>query len=184
MIKKLAALLLFSFASLAEASDYPPGYAVESRCQTKGPVRVCAINRNYGSYPRLHIQYKGYLGTRQPLSAWISFNGRSNVYPFPTPRDTLTLNEPVPYRCWVGGLPDGQVGPYGPCARPHSQPVGSLVWEIVPIAAKERDLFYYARNEWGRANAWDIELAFVDQNGRWDSIYGENYVFRFESNEQ
>ena len=170
----------------AEASNYPPGYVVERTCQAQGPVDVCAVNHHYGNYPRINIYYKGYLlGAEGGINAWIQFNGRSGFYPLDLVKSDLyyrlLLNEPLAYFCWVGGVPDWYQGPYVGCRYPtHSEPEGSLVWEVNPIPQSETDLFFYARNQHGLANAWDIELAFVDSEGRWDSNSSQNFKFRFE----
>lgn len=171
-----------AFSMIAEASNYPPGYAVERSCQTKGPVEVCAVNQHYGQYPRLNIYYKGVLtenNSSGKLNAWIQMNGRRGFYPFSD--NTLLISEPVAYFCWVGGVPEGHEGPYAGCLYPtHTEPAGSIVWELNPIPQDELDLFFYARNQYGIGNAWDVELAFVNEAGQWDSNWSQNYRFRFE----
>ena len=55
-------LLIFGTASsTCFVSDYPPGYALTRECQTQGPFEACLINRKQGSYPRIQVQYHGYL---------------------------------------------------------------------------------------------------------------------------
>ncbi|RYZ60385.1 MAG: hypothetical protein EOP07_00950 [Proteobacteria bacterium] len=183
-MKILASGLLLTsvLASSAWASDYPPGYGVERSCKTQGPVEVCVVNQHYGQYPRLSIRYNGSLQNQTGgLKAWIQLNGRSGLYAFENSSDTLSLNEPESYRCFVGPLPDWYQGPYGSCLYEHTgAEVGSMIWEVKPEDAAESDLFFYARNQFGTANAWDIELALVDEAGRWDSLYSANYRFRFE----
>jgi hypothetical protein len=58
---------------------------------------------------------------------------------------------------------------------------GGLAWKVTrEVAPAEQDLLFYARNDRGLANAWDIELSFVDESGNWDSLEGQNFRFRFE----
>jgi hypothetical protein len=169
-------------ATPAWASDYPPGYSVERSCKSQGPVEICAVNQHYGQYPRLTVRYTGPLQNQSgDLKAWVQLNGRSGLFAFNAATDTLHLNEPESYRCFVGPLPDWYQGPYGSCIyAPAGAQVGSLIWEVKPIEKAEADLFFYARNQFGTANAWDIELALVDGAGNWDSLYSDNYRFRFE----
>ena len=154
------------------ASNYPPGYAVERSCQTQGPVEVCAVNQNYGGFPRLEIRYSGYLGA-QGVNAWVQLNGREGT--FAVTDGALYLNNPNAYMCVVGGT----MPHYPACEYSASTSNGTVVWETKPVAEQEQQLFYYARNENGVGNAWDVSIAFVDGEGRWDSLFGGNYVFRF-----
>lgn len=50
---------------------------------------------------------------------------------------------------------------------------------MVPAPDAERALFFYARNSFGTANNWDVEVAFVGDDGSWDSKLGANYRFTF-----
>lgn len=183
-MKILAGGLLFStvLTTSAWASDYPPGYSVERSCKSEGPVEVCVINQHYGQYPRLSVRYNGSLQNHSgDLKAWIQFNGRSGLFAFDASSDTLVLNEPESYRCFVGPLPDWYQGPYASCLYEHAgAEVGSMIWEVAPVDPLESELFFYARNQFGTANAWDVDLAFVDGAGNWDSLYSSNYHFRFE----
>lgn len=170
--------LILGPATVLKASDYPPGYSVESSCQSQGPLEVCTNNHHYGNFPRITLHYRGYL-TAPKKSAWIKFNGKEGAFAFQT-QDTLSINNPVSYRCWAGGIPDFYQGPYGACLYHNPPAPEGLVWEINPIPADETDLLFYARNDNGMANAWDIEIAIFDEQSNWDSQFGNNYRFRFE----
>jgi len=37
--------------------------------------------------------------------------------------------------------------------------------EVSPIPQAEQDLFFWTRNNFGGANAWDIEVAFLSDDG-------------------
>ena len=192
----LVPLLLGVVASVsqttpARASNYPPGYGIESSCQTNGPVEVCAINQHYGSYPRLTIRYQGELIRSEygRISAWVSLNGKSGAfrmrnYDF---AESLALNAPYSNMCFSHAEVLSEPPPAAPrpdypwCRATNPRAMSpSLEWEVAPIPQAELELFTYARNEFGRANAWDIQLAFVADNGAWDSHSNANYSFRFE----
>ena len=51
--------------------------------------------------------------------------------------------------------------------------------EQVAAPDAERALFFYARDNFGGANNWDLEVAFVSDDGQWDSKFGANYRFTF-----
>jgi hypothetical protein len=186
-VKRFAMISGLLLAGSAQASWYPPGYEVETSCQENGPVRICAVNQHYGSYPRLHITYFGYLLEKEwgKLSVWVKLNGRSGTFNLTNINFTeqVWLNRPKPYLCYVngdggGGEQNGD-GRYKNCKRTF-EPEGGLVWEVEPVPAAEADLFFYARTPDGGGNVWDIELAFSSRNGAWDSLMGQNYTFRFE----
>jgi hypothetical protein len=177
----------------ALASFYPPGYVIQRTCQTQGFVEVCAVNHHWGSFPRLSVKYTGGLMANSwgHVSAYMKLNGRDSVYPMTNSNFTehLYLNEPKPYLCHTVDsnlaepLPrPPQGGGYGWCAYTRAPGGGGLVWEVHPMPAHEADLFFYARDEFGRSNAWDVEVAFVSTlTGEWDSLSGMNYRFRFEA---
>lgn len=180
-----AAVLVPSSPSVA--SFYPPDYVIESRCQTNGPVEVCAINQHYGNYPRLTVRYRGGLQATQwgRLSAWVELNGRSNTFRMTNADyvDSVALNDPDTYLCYAKDpQKENQeipAGPYALCKRTEAEG-GPLVWEATPVPPAESELFFYAKDERGLANAWDVQVAVVADDGRWDSQAGRNYRFRFE----
>ncbi len=167
------------------ASFYPPGYPVEKNCQEQGPLEICTINHHHGLYPRLELIYRGYLVEKDwgHLKAWVRLNGREGVFTMSNKdyAEHLWLNRPQAHLCYVTTVIGGLRGEneYGPCKGARG-PEGALVWEVDPIPAEERDLFFYARDPYDKGNAWDIEVAVTNGQGKWDSLFGSNYRFRFE----
>jgi hypothetical protein len=189
-MKKLLSLiaLLPAIHGIAAASDYPPGYVVSNRCQTSGPVEVCAINRESGSFPRLRILYKGQLleSSWGSISAFVKLNGKSGKFKMSNYNftESLLIGGFAYSRCFVKDSNTPDAPPpvqYGWCKGDGVPGGGGLVWEVTRgVNPAEQDLLFYARNERGIANAWDIELSFVDESGNWDSLEGQNFRFRFE----
>ncbi len=186
-----AATLTLLPSKTAHASFYPPGYVVERTCQTQGPVEVCTLNHHYSNYPRISLTYAGPLITNSwgRVSAFVKLNGRSGVFPMRNANyaEHLTLAEPQAYLCHTVDSnlqpplpPPPASGGFTWCKHTRSPGGGGLTWEVEPIPQNEVDLYFYARNEYGVANAWDIEVAFVNESGEWDSNLGENFRFRFE----
>jgi hypothetical protein len=63
----------------------------------------------------------------------------------------------------------------------EGQPAGGYGWQADRASSpEEQHVLFYARNSNGLGNAWDIEIAVVDESGNWDSNLGNNYQFRFE----
>jgi hypothetical protein len=179
--------------SSALASFYPPGYEIQKSCQTQGPVEVCAINHRYGSFPRLSVKYSGPLSASSwgRVSAYVKLNGREGFFPMQNSdfHEILVVNQPKPYLCFAlsPNQPDTPSEPtphgaYGWCRYTRGEGAGSLVWEVEPLPQQEAQLFFWARNNYGLANAWDVEVAFTSSvTGEWDSQQGSNYRFRFEA---
>jgi hypothetical protein len=176
------------WGAMAFASFYPPGYVVENKCHTVGTVEVCALNQHYNSYPRLTVRYTGTLLQESwgRISAFVKLNGRSGLYRMKNFdfAETVRPGEPNPYLCITRDtlnptveLPSGQFGWCNYTAAPGG---GGLTWEVKEIPENETQLYFFARDEFGRANAWDVEVAFVTDSGVWDSLNGDNYRFRFE----
>lgn len=178
-----------ALSTIASASDYPPGYVISTRCQSNGPVEVCALNREYGSFPRLSVRFKGTLleNSWGRISAFVKLNGKSGMFKMSNYNFTenLLIGSFDYGRCIVkdSNTPEAQPprGEYGWCKGDGVPGGGGLVWEVTRgVNPAEQDLLFYARNERGVANAWDIELSFVDEWGNWDSLEGQNYRFRIE----
>lgn len=179
MTKALALALFACAAPAAMASDYPPDYVIDSECKDVGPARVCSLNRRYGSFPRLSITYKGDLLASQwdRVSVYVTLNGRSGLYKMRNADFTeiLTIGGPRNVtRCFEPSSP--MVGkPYPACK------VSGASWNYDLAPVLESGLFFYARDARGIANAWDVGLAFVAEDGTWDSNGGANYNVRFEN---
>jgi hypothetical protein len=168
-----------AFSTVASASDYPPDYVVESECKDVGPAVVCALNRRHGIWPRLSITYKGGLMASQwgRISAYVELNGRSGTFSMTNANfsESVTLGGPRNVTRCVPADSASVGRPYPACAvnSPNHYNYD------LPLQA-ESDLFFFARNNQGMANAWDVELAFVAQDGSWDSAGNGNYRVRFE----
>ncbi|MFW7379201.1 MAG: hypothetical protein ACOH5I_10370 [Oligoflexus sp.] len=179
----LIALVSLSTANSAQASFYPPDYIIEKKCLEQGPVEVFAFNQYYGRYPRLQISYWGYLLEEEwgQISVYVSLNGRALSSPMENHNytETVILNKPYFYLCHAQENDEVEIeGPYPRCRCDHDE--GGLAWETEPVPTEEASLFADAKNEYGQANAWDIELAFYSKSGDWDSNDNKNYRFRFE----
>ena len=165
-------------ASLANASAYPPNYVIEAECKDVGPATVCAENRRYGRWPRLSIRYKGQLQSSQwgRLSVYVSLNGRAGTFALTNANyvDFVSIGGPRNVIMCVDATSPSVGMPYPACRNQSS----NYNWEEPSQA--ETDLFFYARDVTGQANAWDVAFAFVGENGTWDSNMGQNYTARFE----
>lgn len=196
-IGRLWALLTMSVVFLApkaQASFYPPDYVIQTSCQTQGPVEVCAINQQYGHHPRLSLVYRGELMAEHwgRIAARVNLNGRQGVYQMSNHNyaEYLVLNDPRSYLCWVwdSNNPPAEgdrPGQYPWCRSTSAPGGGGVVWEIEPAPASENEIFFFARNQFGQANAWDVEVSFEPDSGASDqnrdgSGYKKSYVFRFE----
>jgi hypothetical protein len=163
-------------------SFYPPGYVVSSECRSDGPVEICALNRGTGPIPQLRIRYDGALLASQwgRISAWVRLNGRDGIFRMENRAYAEWLVLGAPRDVKLCTVPDSTgTNPPSPqypiCDDREPVPGGSVTWSSKPAPAAEQSLFFYARNEWGGANDWDVEVAFVSDDGQWDSRLGGNY---------
>ena len=173
------------FASRAEASFYPPSYVIETTCKSDGPVEVCALNQRYGM-PQLVVRYTGSLMATQwgRISANVKLNGRDGTFRMQNAsyQESVKLGDPQEeYICSIADSnnPDWKPSPPGRLCPLPATPGGGTTWYFVPAPDAERALFFYARDSFGGANNWDIEVALVADDGRWDSKFGANYRFTF-----
>lgn len=171
-------LTFLSFLPAARASDYPPDYVIDAECKNVGPARVCALNRKHGSFPRLNVVYQGPLQAAYwgRISVFVTLNGRQGLFPLGNANylDFVTIGGPRNVvRCVPAGSPS--VG------KPYPACTGAGSWNFVPPPQSELDLMFFARSDTGVANVWDVSLAFVSEDGTWDSASGENYSVRFGS---
>lgn len=164
------------------ASDYPPGYVISSQCQEDDKVKVCAQNQQYGQ-PHLTVEYKASFAGK--LSAHIKLNGRFGFFSLVGNSITLNNYQNV-HRCLVvkAGEVFERTHQYPPCPEEFSAGVSTysqrLVWYSQVPLTTHAELFFYARNGHA-ANDWDVEVAFVNERGEWDSKNGENYRFTFKA---
>ena len=184
------AVVLFSGSQTAVASFYPPNYVVEQTCQSSGPVEVCALNRQYSNYPRVTVRYNGYLLGSQwgRISAFVKVNGRDGTFRMKNANyaESVVVGDPAVRLCYstkTNGPPGAEVpygGQYGFCLHTSTPEGGLFGWEADDVPKAEQSVLFYTRNATGQANAWDVSVAFVADDGKWDSRYGQNYNFRFE----
>lgn len=173
-------------AGEAEASFYPPSYPVCSSEQTvdTGPFEIIKYTYNpFNSYATLTVAYRGYLRNwyaDDEINVWISINGNDVFVPasagdhddayvvFDTgPRDCTVCTTNPNYNqavCQEYFPPDG---------------AGDGDWHCAWPTVTEEHLFFWATDEYGQENAWDIEVA-AEAGGEWDSNWGNNYAARFE----
>ncbi len=173
-------------APVAQSSFYPPDYVVSETCQQQGPVELCALNRLYSHYPRLRITYRGALIEQNwgRISAFVQLNGRAHSFRMSNGNyaESLTVGGPSAVRICKAGVPganEEDLPPHSRSCQHTLEPAGSVLWEADEVPPDELDLFFFAKNG-TNANAWDVQLAFVSDQGQWDSLVGQNYRFRFE----
>lgn len=133
-----------------------PGAALAlDTCTVDGPIEVCRTQDLRGDLG-LTIRYRGGLLGSEDLKAWVRLNGREGRFAL----------EPV-LEGYPRRLVSAQVFLAGEGCERRSW------WVCAP------DLFFYAQNENGDPNAWDVEIAVSNSAGEWDSRFGANYRFRF-----
>jgi len=162
-MKRLLPLITLMFVSApsAFASMYPPDYASSPTCQNQGPIRVCV---QYGFYRQtnLMVRYEGFLNF--PYRVYVRVNGR----------DTIRYLDRDEFGSTVLKLKQ----PYVKCeANRNTGATGQF--DCIEADQETKDLFYYAINDRGMRNALDVEVAFTNVAGEWDSNYGQNYKFHF-----
>ena len=190
---------LFLFAAVAFA-EQPPNHVIERQCLQVDHIEICALNRLVGSVPRLQINYKNTHLKGSQITAWISLNGRSDLYPLSIPLTGFS-NEPT-YAATIGDVRNvmmcyhgaeneavdfipASLSGYLRCPYANDEyPImpagkGYVGWWADTPKKEELDLFFFAYDH-GDANAWDVQVAFKDDKGNWDSRYGKNYQFRFD----
>ncbi len=180
-----AFVTVFLSAGVAAASFYPPSYVIETACQRSGPVEVCALNQHYGM-PQLQVRYTGTLMATQwgRISAYVKLNGRDGTFRMQNVSftESVKLGDPQEeYICSIADSlnPDWKPSPPARLCPLPAQPGGGTTWYSTPAPDAERALFFYARDGFGGANNWDVEVAFVADDGTWDSRFGANYRFTF-----
>lgn len=141
-------------------SNYPPDYAWERSCHESAEFRVCQ-RTNGGDRAELAIEYKGMLVGTGKMSAYVKLNGRSGVF-------LMDIRGAKPRLLLANGPLD--------CHMSQS----SNSWNCRLPEQNMLDMFYYATFNYNRFNAWDVEIAIVNEHGQWDSRFGANYKFRFE----
>lgn len=146
------------------ASNYPPDYSWNSTCAYNEILEVCRSENGVSSF--MKIYYKGNLMNSTNLRAFVKLNGREGFFGSFTAamdgRRPLTLSN-ASYNC-----------------RPQYDEHGVVSYNCEKPTDEMKGLFFFAKDQIGRFNAWDVEIAIVDQDNKWDSNLGANYKFRIE----
>ncbi len=158
---------LFAFALVlmnsASASNYPVDYTMKWSQQTQGPVVVSRAIQSYYGAAILHVYYKGDLKENPGLMMWIRVNygdgAREAVFPVDHLNDHTLHGVKI-----TGG-----------CLRAQGS---NCIREGTP---EMKHLLYWAQGYGMTLNELDIQVAFFDRDGAWDSNghIGGNYHFRF-----
>jgi len=186
---KLTLMILLTSATLlapltAAASNYPPDYDV---CGTdeyaySGPFELILDTVDMKDHAQLSVAYRGYLRDSyadEDINIYISLNGQdafigasSGSYD-----DAYIFLDSGPRTCvWCATNFSGNPSA---CDGFEPQYDSSGGWVCQEPTALEEHMFFWAFDEWGDRNAWDIYLA-AEANGEWDSNWGSNYYARFE----
>ncbi|EYF01720.1 hypothetical protein [Chondromyces apiculatus] len=179
------ALTLTTLASTSDASNYPPSYDYCGRVDTAltGPFEIIRDHVDYGDHMKLTVTYDGYLRDTfadEDINIYIRLNGHDafiganagvndDAYIF------LDSGPRACFWCSPGGYNQNAA-----CDEVEYPLYSSGMWLCSGPSPTEEHLFYWAFNEQGRLNAWDIEVA-AEANGNWDSNYGSNYHARLEA---
>ncbi|KAI8894359.1 hypothetical protein BC833DRAFT_605173 [Globomyces pollinis-pini] len=187
-------LALVNSTPVDKRSNYPPDYVAIQNCKDVGPVTACAWNKGY-NHPRLYIKYKdsGSLWPKaSPLSAYVKVNGKDITTKHFT-GSSQNAGDAINYAYYAVGAPanvhmcyhatktdapDFTMYGFPRCPVTEQFPLqegpspGYVGWFYAPGFANEKALITNAGNY-----DWNVEIAFVNDKGDWDSLYGQNYRF-------
>lgn len=177
-MKKLFTLLLFLSVfftlniNLSVASMYPPDYVFGTDCKITGPVKVCRIQTLSGW--NLRIIYFGYLmeTTYLPINIFVKINGKEGDF-------VLNKDKFAQYIEIGTSKRNCKYNNYNNSENGSSIPNAEGMWTCQLPGHDEQNLFFWAINQYGGVNDWDVEIAFY-QAGRWDSNLGKNFTFNFK----
>lgn len=168
----------------AHASNYPPDYDICGVQETlySGPFEVIRdFVDPWDQHYRLTVVYDGYLRDAHPddeINLYVSLNGNdAMIEALPGVHDdAYVLLDSGPRGCHY--CANGW-NPPGSCDGVVFAPQESGKWLCSGPTELEQHMFFWAFDNLGQLNAWDIELA-AEANGEWDSDYGNNFSVRFE----
>ncbi|MCA9699971.1 MAG: hypothetical protein KC431_20775 [Myxococcales bacterium] len=180
----LGSASLVALPSLAEASNYPPDYdtcGINEYAYT-GPFELI-LDQVQPDHAKLTVAYRGYLRDWFPdedINIYISLNG-NDAFIGASPGsydDAYVFLNSGPRACaWCApGDPPNNPSVCDEITLPEGS---SGMWTCQDPSALEEHLFYWAFNQWGGRNDWDIQLA-AEANGYWDSNWGANYGAYFD----
>ncbi|KAI8901411.1 hypothetical protein BC833DRAFT_562536 [Globomyces pollinis-pini] len=194
-IPSILALFAIAQASPVDNIDLSPNTIYTESCQNAGGIKVCAQNKEKG-VKKLSISYPkdGSLWAKaSPISAWVKLNGidvtTPNFYGASDSRGGAvnyayyTLgnikNLQLCYRATTKDDPTYTYQWYSRCPVTPKFPLlegpkegGKVDWYY--DGQFEENLFYAAG-----VTAWNVEIAFKNEKGDWDSVFGKNYKFVF-----
>jgi hypothetical protein len=160
---KLALFFSVFLSIAAQASNYPGDYSYKHAEAADGPVRVVRAIQPGGWQTVLDVDYMGRLVASPGLKVYVRVNyqngAREAVFPL------HAYNGRGYYRAETritGGCLTGELGG----CREHG-------------SAEMRELLLWAQRADGTLYALDVEFAFFDDAGNWDSKDGANYRVRF-----
>ncbi|MBZ4419361.1 hypothetical protein [Myxococcus sp. RHSTA-1-4] len=171
-------LALLLPATRAEASDYPPDYAICHLFDTKtaGPFEIIRETTKLpGRYATLTVSYRGYLRGKyrdDQISIFVKLNGNYVTVPASagSNNDAYIFLNAGPRNCTK-------------CMRYMNTPLCNAhfaaggqegVWVCEQPTATESHVFFYGWDPYGNQNLWNIEVA-ATANGEWDSNSGANF---------
>ena len=152
-------LALLVLSTSAFASEYPSDYPYWSDSKSYDFVQIKRDLQGSGAVA-LNILYQGALSKSQNLSAVVRITYLDGVREatFPMSRYGDAFYVRVTNGCLVGSL--------GGCATPGTDAM--------------KYLLQWAGRMPMTLNALNVELAFVNENGTWDSRNRANYPFHFD----
>ncbi len=189
--KPLAVALPLSIALAAvtrdaAASNYPPSYNYCGPTTTvhAGPFEIIQDPVREDS-ANLTVAYRGYLRDWYPdseITLYVWLNGHDAFLPATagTNGDAYVLVSNAPRGCAWCSPPPYNYASQPICGGVELPPGSSGTWVCAAPTATEEHLFFWAYDQNGDMNAWDIEVA-AESHGYWDSNLGANYAARFEA---
>ena len=179
------ALGLSLLAADASASNYPPDYPICSVIETQysGPFEVIRkLIDPSDSHVQLTVAYDGYLRddyADNEITIYLRLNGQDALISANpgSNDDAYVFLDSGPRACAYCG--NGGFNYSSACEGVVFAPQESGRWICQNPSSIEQHVFFWAFNQSGDLNAWDIELA-AEANGEWDSNYGANFDLRFE----
>jgi len=188
----LTLMILMPLALPCKGADhYPPDFAFSRDCLESGPTRVCVVNRT-NPKPYLEIFYGGYLVKKnlKQIRAYVKLNSKEAFFSLNSndladrndgSEGFVEINKYLNIQlCYrndrpLANYPSIPDHPVCPGVFPQRETF-KLDWYFEPPPDLERDLF---SNIQASQKDWFVDLAFVGDDGEWDSRFGQNYHFEF-----
>ncbi len=164
-MKKYIFSITMILSSVALSSGYPSDYELKTDSPIAGNYTDVGIYRSIqsGGGMALEIFYKGKKASRAPVSVFVRvkyLDGNREAL-LPMAPKAISGGGIVQHLRLTNGCLVGAMGGCKVSAPPLMQ-----------------HLLYWASSQ-DRLNALDIEFAFVDAGGNWDSHNRQNYQYRF-----